>query len=46
MDRGAWRATVLSGRKELDMTEQLTAHVCVCVHTHTVYPTVISILIC
>ena len=22
MDRGAWRATVLSGRKELDMTEQ------------------------
>ena len=27
MDRGAWRATVHEGRKELDMTEQLsTAH--------------------
>ena len=45
MDRGAWQATVLC-HKELDMTEQLSARVCVRVHTHTVYPTVISILIC
>ena len=44
MDRGAWQATVLCGRKQLDMTEQLSARVCVC--THTVYPTVISVLIC
>ena len=34
MDRGAWQATVLC-RKELDMTEQLSAHVCAHTHTHS-----------
>ena len=40
MDRGAWRAIVHGGRKELDTTKQLTTHThiiypspCICVHT-------------
>ena len=41
MDRGAWWATV-HGRKELDMTEQLTfqlifLHVCIYTHTYKLY---------
>ena len=27
MDRGAWSTTVHGGRKELDMTEQLSTHI-------------------
>ena len=35
-DRGAWWVTV-DGIAELDMTEQLSTHACVCAreHTHT-----------
>ena len=29
MGRGAWRATVHGGRKELDTTERLSAHSCI-----------------
>ena len=35
MDRGAWQAYSSWGRKELDMTERLNAHLRVHTHTHT-----------
>ena len=34
MDRGAWRATVHGVAKELDTTEQLSAHTHTHIHTH------------
>ena len=34
MDRGAWKATV-HGTTEMDTTEQVCVHSCMCAHTHT-----------